>query len=60
MVNDSDQVPGSTVPDPQYEEARRALDAQALAWARTARRWMWAGALAVLGVVAAGIGFLLF
>ncbi len=46
--------------DPQYDEARRALDAQALVWARTARRWMWLGAFAVLIVAAAGIGFLFF
>ena len=60
MVNDSDPVPGPTALDPQYEEARRALDAQALVWARTARRWMWLGTFAVLILAAAGIGFLLF
>jgi hypothetical protein len=46
--------------DPQYEEARRALDAQALVWARTSRRWMWVSALAVLSALAAGVGFLVF
>jgi hypothetical protein len=60
VVNDSDPGPGPTVLDPQYDEARRALDAQALVWARTARRWMWLGALVVLGLAAAGIGFLVF
>jgi len=60
VVNDSDPVSGPTVLDPQYEEARRALDAQALLWARTARRWMWLAAFAVLILAAAGIGFLLF
>lgn len=60
MANDSDPVPDPTVLDPQYDEARRALDAQALVWARTARRWMWLGALAVLSLAAAGIGFLVF
>ena len=59
-MSEPDPIPGPTEVDPQYEEARRALDAQALAWARTARRWMWASALAVLGLTAAGIGFLLF
>ena len=60
MVNDSDPVPGPTVVDPQYEEARRALDAQALLWARTARRWMWLGTFVVLILAAAGIGFVVF
>ena len=46
------------MPDPQYDEARRALDAQALIWARTARRWMWLGVFAVLILVAGGVGFL--
>ena len=60
MVNDSDPASGPTALDPQYDEARRALDAQALIWARTARRWMWLGAFAVLILVAGGIGFLVF
>jgi hypothetical protein len=59
-VNDSDPISAPAAPDPQYEEARRALDAQALVWARTARRWMWLGAFAGLILAAAGIGFLLF
>ena len=60
MVNDSDPAPGPTALDPQYEEARRALDAQALVWARTARRWMWLGTFALLILAAAGVGFLAF
>jgi hypothetical protein len=60
VVTDSDTVPGPTAPDPQYDEARRALDAQALIWARTTRRWMWVSAFAALILVAAGVGFLLF
>jgi hypothetical protein len=46
--------------DEHYDEARRALDAQALVWARTARRWMWLGAFVVLILVAGGVGFLVF
>jgi hypothetical protein len=59
VVNDSDPVPGPTLADLQYEEARRALDVQALAWARTARRWMWLGAFAILILAAAAVGFLM-
>ena len=58
MVNDSDPAPGPTLADLQYEEARRALDAQALAWARTARRWMWLATFAILILAAAAVGFL--
>jgi hypothetical protein len=57
VVTDSDP-PGPAVLDPQYDEARRALDAQALIWARTARRWMWLGTFTVLILVAVGVGFL--
>lgn len=60
MVTDSDPAPGPTVLDPQYDEARRALDAQALIWARTTRRCMWLGAFAILILAAAAVGFLLF
>ncbi len=60
MKTDSDQGPAPRDADPQYAETRDALDRQALAWARTARGWMWLSAV-LLGVAAAGfVGFLVF
>jgi hypothetical protein len=60
VVTNPDPIPGPTVLDAQYDEARRALDAKALVWARTTRRWMWIGGFALLIALAAGVRFLVF
>ena len=59
MDTDShDETPQGAL-DLRQEQARQALDAQALAWASTARKWLWILGIAALTAGAATIGFLL-
>jgi hypothetical protein len=60
VVTDSDPDQDPAVPTPEYLESRVALDAQARAWASTARRWLWVVSLAALAMVAVGVGVVVF
>jgi hypothetical protein len=57
-----DSTPDQPQPaaDPEYEQARLTLDAQARAWSAGARRVMWFTGLAILAAVAVSAGFVLF
>ena len=60
MEPDSPSDQPQPAADPEYEQARLALDAQARAWSAVARRLMWFTSLAILTAVAVGAGFVLF
>ena len=60
MEPDSISDQPQAVVDPEYEQARLTLDAQARAWSAGARRVMWFTSLAILAAVAVGAGLVLF
>jgi hypothetical protein len=57
--SDSDRNATQPAPDLEHERSRQVLDAQAQAWARTARKWIWIVGIAALTATAACVGFLL-
>lgn len=58
--NEPDRDPTPRAQDVEHERARQLLDAQAQAWARAARKWLWIVCVAGLSLAAACVWFFLY